>query len=252
MDKQEISPSEVNTLPDPPSNPLEREIHRLLEQSEVLFPYEQALVLAAAAAALNEPKLLRAAITSGFAYNATPLALYESLLQTYLFAGFPAALEALAVLQALCKEQKRDFTPPPAAPHNEALFQQRGKDLCQQIYTTAYNKMRQKLLAISPDLAEWMIVEGYGKTLSRPELSARMRELVIVGVLAVLGWNTQLYSHLRGAMNVGATPVECIDTLYILSFLAEHSTDDVQPLLRKRIAAAQATLTALLDDTNRH
>ncbi len=229
---------------------VEAHIHALLEQSEVLFPHEQALILAAAAAALNEAHLLKVILSGGLFYQTAPIAFYEAILQTYLFAGFPAALEGLAVLQIVCKEQHLDWKPPAAARYDSTLFEKRGLELCEQIYTTAYEKMRHNLHATSPDLAEWMIIEGYGKTLSRPQLSPRIRELVVVGVLAVLGWKTQLYSHLRGAMNVGATPVECIDTLNILSFFCERAASEFQPILRRRMETAKGVLEKLLDTTS--
>lgn len=226
---------------------VEEYLHHLWEESEVLFPHEQALILSAAASALNEPTLLREIIRTGFAYNAKPEDLYEALLQTYLFAGFPAALEGLSVLRSACKDTGRDFTPPSAQNINIDLFKERGQLLCEEIYTSAYEKMRRNLEATSPDLASWMIVEGYGKTLARPELAPRLRELIIAGVLAVLGWKTQLYSHLRGAMNLGATPVECIDTLKIVSFFVQYAHPLLQPVLHSRLAVAQEILSALLD-----
>ncbi len=244
---QELSPSSGQT---PSEADLEKYLHHLLEESEVLFPHEQAVILAAAAAALNEPFLLKATLASGFTYTTTPRAFYEALLQTYLFAGFPAALEGLSVLQTVCSERSISFAPPASASFDHQLFSHRGQELCKQIYTTAYDKMHRNLHAISPDLADWMVLEGYGKTLSRTELPARIRELSVAAVLAVLGWNTQLYSHLRGAMNVGATPVECMDTLKILSFFADHASPLMRPILQSRRATAQATLTKLLDQTS--
>jgi 4-carboxymuconolactone decarboxylase len=56
-----------------------------------------------------------------------------------------------------------------------------------------------------------MVVEGYGKVLARPGLPLVMRELCIVAILAVTGASKQLYSHLRGALNVGALPAD-VDT----------------------------------------
>ena len=53
-----------------------------------------------------------------------------------------------------------------------------------------------------------MVGEGYGKVLGRPGLPLADRELCIGALLAVLDVPTQLYSHLRGALNVGATPGE--------------------------------------------
>ncbi len=55
-----------------------------------------------------------------------------------------------------------------------------------------------------------MVVEGYGKILGRPGLALVVRELCVVACLAVTGATKQLYSHLRGALNVGA-PGEDVD-----------------------------------------
>ena len=50
-----------------------------------------------------------------------------------------------------------------------------------------------------------MVAEGYGKVLGRPGLDLVDRELCIVAMLAVQDSPRQLYSHLRGALNAGAT-----------------------------------------------
>lgn len=55
-----------------------------------------------------------------------------------------------------------------------------------------------------------MVEEGYGKVLGRPGLSLLARELCIVALLTVLDVPRQLYSHLRGALNVGGTE-EAVD-----------------------------------------
>ena len=51
-----------------------------------------------------------------------------------------------------------------------------------------------------------MIVEGYGKVLSRPALDLPRRELCIVAACAASKQDRQLHSHLHGALNVGVEP----------------------------------------------
>ena len=53
-----------------------------------------------------------------------------------------------------------------------------------------------------------MVAEGYGKELGRPGLDLVDRELCIVAMLAVQDLPRQLYSHLRGALNAGATEAD--------------------------------------------
>jgi 4-carboxymuconolactone decarboxylase len=83
-----------------------------------------------------------------------------------------------------------------------------------------------------------MIVEGYGKVLSRPELDVCTRELVNVAVLTVMGRPRQLYSHLRGALNTGAGETEITDALETAMGLASgtalHSAFGVWDTLRER------------------
>ena len=76
--------------------------------------------------------------------------------------------------------------------------------MCGSVYAGHYDKLRETVRALHPDLEQWMVVEGYGKVLGRPGLPLTTRELCIVASLAVLGAPKQLYSHLRGALNVGA------------------------------------------------
>jgi alkylhydroperoxidase/carboxymuconolactone decarboxylase family protein YurZ len=220
------------------------------EESEVFFPREQAALLAAAAAALQESGILRACVRVGFRYGAQAIEFYELLLQTYLFAGFPASLEALAAFKSECVRLGVEFVPPTAAAYDLAQFRARGEELCRRIYTTAFDKMTLNLRAISPDLADWTIIEGYGKTLSRPAqagVGEKIRECAAVAVLATLGYDNQVYSHLRGAMNVGVTPVECAEILRLADFFAARADKDLREILRRRVQRAHLLLERLLD-----
>lgn len=51
-------------------------------------------------------------------------------------------------------------------------------------------------------MAEWLIIEGYGKVLGRKGLSLKERELCIVSILSAMKFEEQLYSHIIGAINV--------------------------------------------------
>ena len=88
---------------------------------------------------------------------------------------------------------------------NYTVFLDRGQQLYEKIYSQNAETVRKEMLKLSPELAAWTVVEGYGKTLSRPALDIPTRELAIVAVLTQLGWERQLYSHILGATNAGAT-----------------------------------------------
>jgi 4-carboxymuconolactone decarboxylase len=145
-----------------------------------------------------------------------PEELYEVFLQTYLFAGFPAALESVRLLEKVFGSVHSNSIPIEEDIAAEYLqFIQRGSDLYKQIYATNATRVRDELLRLSPELATWALVEGYGKTLSRPGLESKSRELCIVAQLTQLGWERQLYSHLLGAKNTGASIAEITEAVSI-------------------------------------
>lgn len=124
----------------------------------------------------------------------------EAILQSYLFLGYPAALNALGLWREISARKAGSGSQDPPG-----LWEERGETVCQIVYGGQYGRLRENVRAIHPDLEHWMVVEGYGKVLGRPGLSLATRELCIVALLAVLGAPRQLYSHLRGGLNAGAT-----------------------------------------------
>lgn len=87
-------------------------------------------------------------------------------------------------------------------------LRRRGEVLCRRIYGGVYAKMISKMRGFHPDLARWILEDGYGRVLSRPGLSVRERELLVVAVLSILDVPAQLKSHQLGALRVGASELE--------------------------------------------
>ena len=81
-----------------------------------------------------------------------------------------------------------------------------GESTCARVYGDMYDRLRVNIRALHPLLDDWMIVEGYGKVLSRPELDLPRRELCIIAACAAAGQDRQLQSHLHGALNSGVSP----------------------------------------------
>lgn len=163
----------------------------------------------------NMPLLDRALTVMHDAASARMM--YEALLQCYLFGGFPAALDALAPWYEQASARSLIERAPEAQPFDVPTFEQRGEALCRTIYGSVYDRMMQRLDHVSPDLRSWMIVEGYGKTLSREGLSVVDRELCNVAILAALGRRAQCYSHVRGALRVGATAADLHDVVAVVT-----------------------------------
>lgn len=67
---------------------------------------------------------------------------------------------------------------------------------------------------LAQDLARYGIEFNFGDIYAREGLSLRDRELITLGILVGLGGlDPQLKGHTRGALNVGATPVEILETI---------------------------------------
>ena len=114
--------------------------------------------------------------------------IYEALLQNYLFAGYPSAILSLKQL----KENYPAKRLSKAADMNLYHFRKRGIINCRKVYGDKSEKLISNVKQFSPDLAEWLVLEGYGKVLGREGLSFKERELCIVAVLTVLGFEDQI------------------------------------------------------------
>lgn len=160
-----------------------------------------ALVQLAAVIAAGSEEELRAALLER-ASAIPPVWVDELVVQSYLFCGFPRALNA-------AREWRR-VSPAPVPLGDEAddvgnaqRWLDRGVITCAAVYGSMYEKLRVNVRGLHPALDASMVVEGYGKILSRPGLDLPRRELCIVAACAASGQARQLHSHLHGSLNVG-------------------------------------------------
>ena len=155
----------------------------------------------------------------------------ELLLQTYLFAGFPRALNAMREWRRLeptaidAADAEEDF----------ARWRSEGEATCAVVYGTMYDRLRDNIRQLHPRLDDWMIVEGYGKVLSRPGLDLARRELCIVAACAAAGQDRQLHSHLHGALNAGASAAAIDATIDALDELLGEARARSVELLWARV-----------------
>ena len=166
----------------------------------------RSLVRLAAIVTMGREREIREAITTT-AQAAPPEWVEELLLQTYLFGGFPRALNAM-------REWRRIHAAPVVSAEDDgpdpARWRANGAMTCARVYGPMYERLRTNIRGLHPLLDDWMIVEGYGKVLSRPGLDLARRELCIVAACAAADQERQLHAHLHGALNVGV-PADVID-----------------------------------------
>ncbi len=164
----------------------------------------------------------------------------ELVLQSYLFAGFPRALNAArewrksqAQDSEVSGQSDRGGARASGAPplpdeledySNTFDWRERGQETCATVYGEFYEKLRGNIRELSPALDEWMIVEGYGKVLSRAGLDLGRRELCIIAACAAAGQDRQLHSHLHGALNAGVPPEVVRASIGVLDGVVSHET----------------------------
>lgn len=156
--------------------------------------------LAAAAAAGRRDAvapLTRAALGAG----CTPTEVREALLTLAPFCGFPRTLDAVAEARPLLGEA-------PAPEADGTAWPARGASFFDRVYGGDADRVRAGLASLDLDVARWIEEDAYGKALSRPGISASLRERIGVVLLAAQGLRNQLKGHVRGAMNCGASAEE--------------------------------------------
>ncbi len=126
----------------------------------------------------------------------------ELVLQTYLFAGFPRALNGMRAWRSV---SGRPAPTEDAGARARTLWGDDGVRTCEAVYGAHYPRLRAHVQALHPALDAWMLEEGYGKVLSREALDLPRRELCIVAACAATRQLRQLRAHLRGALRVGVS-----------------------------------------------
>ena len=133
----------------------------------------------------------------------------EVVLQSYLFAGFPRALNAAREWRRISGRSAPDFDVGEDFANAET-WRRDGEATCATVYGPFYERLRHNIRQLHPALDAWMIVEGYGKVLSRQALDLRRRELCVVAACAMARQDRQLHSHLYGALHAGASRAEVL------------------------------------------
>jgi len=150
-------------------------------------------------------------------------------LAAVLFAGFPRGLVAAAALRRI-----EPFSGEAGDAGDYSRWQdweRRGIALCRRIYGPNYEKLRENVRRLHPALDAWIVMDGYGRTLSRPGLDAVRREFCSIALLVPQDAPHQLHSHFRGALNVGASVTQVDEVMDIIGGCA-----GVEP---SRLAAAR-------------
>ena len=98
---------------------------------------------------------------------------------------------------------------------------QRGLNQLKALDSEAAVRVLASLEAIAPDMAGFIVEFGYGDIYSRPGLDVKTRQIATIAALTALGnAEPQLKFHMGAALNVGVTPEEIVDTIYVTTVYA--------------------------------
>jgi 4-carboxymuconolactone decarboxylase len=185
----------------------------------VTLPAEvRALVRLSACVAGGTEAAVRTACREAIAAKVPAVWAEETILQAYLLAGFPRALNAMREWRKASGGAGAVEERPITAADIDA-WRAAGERTCATVYGDFYDKLRHNIAELHPALDDWMIVEGYGKILSRPGLELKLRELCVVAACVSTRQDRQLHSHLHGSLNADASAAEVHETISALKGL---------------------------------
>lgn len=104
---------------------------------------------------------------------------------------------------------------------NDESRYQRGLAKLKEIDGEAGERVVESMAGIAPDFARYLVEFPFGDIYSRPGLDLKSREIAVVAALTALGnADPQLKVHVHGALNVGASRTEIIETIMQMAVYA--------------------------------
>lgn len=101
----------------------------------------------------------------------------------------------------------------------------KGMEMLKIMNPDSYKQLADSLEDIAPDMARFIAEFPYGDIYTRQGLDLKTRELVTIAAVTVLGSaQTQLRSHIKGALNVGCTREEIVEVLIQMAVYAGFPT----------------------------
>jgi 4-carboxymuconolactone decarboxylase len=143
-------------------------------------------------------------------------------MQLAVYAGFPSALNAFAVANAVFTkpEQKEGAGGRVSAnaivSENRKTRSERGLATLARTSAQAGEAVVNSFNDLAPDIGRAIVEHSYGDIFSRPGLDSKTRELAACSALAAMGskaTETPLRVHANAALTAGASQAEIVETL---------------------------------------
>ncbi|MFD8782767.1 carboxymuconolactone decarboxylase family protein [Kitasatospora sp. NPDC059599] len=189
------------------------------------LPQRQLINVAALTALGTAAPQLRFHIDGALNVGVAPAEIVETVLHMAVYAGFPAALNGMAVAKAaFAARPELDFTPARSdadAAQTLGERHERGLAVFDRVDREAGERVVASLADIAPVLADHIVDFAFADVYARPALDLKSRELATVAACTALGTaHPQLRVHLHGLLNVGGTREEAIETIVQMAVYA--------------------------------
>jgi len=126
---------------------------------------------------------------------------------TVLFSGTPAMSQSTETIHSDCTRGEDRY--------------ERGLDRLDAITGGEGQKVVDALSRTSPDFARYVVEYPYGDVFCREGLTDQQRELATVAALTAMGTaEPELRMHIHGALNVGVSEKEIVETMILMSVYA--------------------------------
>lgn len=90
---------------------------------------------------------------------------------------------------------------------------EKGKKCMSQMSENQPEEISKLFADISPDFGDHLIA-SFGDVFSRGHLDFKTRELITIASLVTQGFTDRLKSHLKGALNAGASKEEIVEVIF--------------------------------------
>ena len=191
-------------------------IAQTTEPQETRAPTRPALVMLAkiaAAGASGQFDLVEQFFTQGKEAGLSPLQMYEAVLNLLPYVGYPRTLSTMTRFQKVypqyIRERSAGKDPQPTEPWREYAVEEwgkRGTQVQQQLGVggPGREEFARQIMLLSPELAEWVRYDDFGRVFGRPGLSLIEREAIVIGVLIAQA-APQLATHYQAMLRVGGS-----------------------------------------------
>ena len=150
----------------------------------------------------------------------TPIEIIEVLMHSSFYSGVPATLDALAIANQVFQERGIDYPPQRVFDTSETPDQLNDRGIARRVeYMGPPSDDGQGPVTEAEKAFNRMTTEYYwGSTWPRPGLDLPSRSICTMAALAALGRETQLASHIKGALNVGLNREEIVEVFVHATF----------------------------------